>query len=199
MKEELTLLILAGGRSERLGEVKSLLDIDGQAMVSHVVDGLSPLTDDLIISCRLDCDRLKEMFPSARIAIDEYEKDAPLTGLKSSLPLVRTEYVAVVPCDSPVVRREVIELLLDKARDNSAAIPKWPNGFIEPLIAVYRVGEFRKAVNLAWENEEMKISKVIEKLEDVEYVSTEEIKKVDGSLESFININTPEDLEKHFG
>lgn len=197
MEDGLTLLVLAGGESERMGRSKALLKVDGREMIRYVIDRLTPLTSDLIISCKAGRERLEGIYPGARIAVDKSERDGPLVGLMSSLPLVENEYVGVVPCDSPKVRKELIVSLLNRARNNSAAIPRWPNGYIEPLVAVYRAEELEKAVNSVWERGEMKLSKVIERLEDVVFVPTDELKEVDKGLESFVNVNTPEDFEKH--
>lgn len=198
MKSDLAILILAGGGSERLDQVKSLVKVNDKSMIRQIVDRISPLSERIFISCKAEFETLKSMFPDLIICRDKFEKKAPLTGLVSSLPCIEREYVAILPCDSPKVNPKAIELLYKNIKDHNAAIPKWPNGFIEPLIAIYRVEELSELAKKSWEKEEMKLSKIIDRLEDVVFVSTEEIKEVDEELETFLNINTLKDLEKNF-
>lgn len=198
MNDRLALLVLAGGRSKRLGEIKPLVEINNEPMIKKVVKEVSAITSEVIISCREGRGKLEAIFPDARIHRDDFEEEGPLVGLMSSLPSIRREYVAVVPCDSPLIKLEVLELLFEEAKEHSGAIPRWPNGYLEPLTAVYRVEELVDATKSTWREGNMKLTKVIDKLEDVNFVSTENIKSVDGKLESFININTQEDLEKNF-
>ncbi len=195
MKDDLTILILAGGKSERLGQVKSLVKFGTEPMIKKVVDRVYPLSDEIVISSKAKVKELENIFPDLRIYGDKFEKKAPLTGLISSLPHIKRKYVAIVPCDSPKLNPEVIELLYEKAKNHSAAVPKWSSGLIEPLIAVYHVPELINVTKSAWRNKQMKLTEIIDRLKDVTYVSTEEIKKIDEELETFLNINTQEDIK----
>lgn len=197
--EDVTFLVLAGGYSERFGEMKAFYQIDGKPLIQHVVERISELSRKIAISCESGYDRLVEMFPRGEIIADKPRKSGPLAGLLSSLPKINSEYTFLVSCDSPKIKREVIELIIEKGRSHSAAVPRWPNGYLEPLQALYRTDEFEKCVEIAWGEGKMKLSKVIEMLDDVIYISTERIKSVDPELESLININYPSDVESVFG
>lgn len=186
-------LILAGGHSRRFGEPKAFFQFEDRNLIEHVVRPLN--ASELVISCRTGEGELADLFPRARVVRDRGSVKGPMAGLLRALPLVRSEYVVVLPCDSPRLRPEVIGLLVERARGRSAAVPRWPAGHIEPLTAVYRTREMEEAVQSAWENGEMKLSRAIDRLSDVVYVPTEEIGEVDPDLDSFTNINVPSDLE----
>ncbi len=197
--EDVTFLVLAGGYSERFGEKKALYEIDGKPLIRFVVEGISDLAQDIVISCESGYDKLTEMFPNARIIEDKPDKSGPLAGLLSSLPEIKSDYTFLVSCDAPKIKREVIELIVEKGKGHSASVPRWPNEFLEPLQALYRTEEFEESTKGAWEENQMKLSKVIDMLPDVVYISTEKIKSVDPNLESFTNINYPSDVEEVFG
>ena len=67
---------------------------------------------------------------------------------------------------------------------------------MEPRQAVYRTAALRAAVDLAWKEERMRLVEVIDMLEDVVWVPTEELREVDPELKSFLNVNSPDEVEK---
>ena len=75
-------------------------------------------------------------------------------------------------------------------------IPRWPNGYIEPLHAVYQTELALKAAKNAVIEGKLKVRALIEKLQGVRYVSTMIIQKLDPELLTFFNINTPLELIK---
>lgn len=194
MARELGILILAGGSSRRFGGEKALFEINGKSMIEHVVERISKLSTEIVISSRSNREKLVEMFPGAKVVLDRWDRRGALTGLMSALPEIRSECVALVTCDCPKIKAEVIELLFDNARGHSGAIPRWPSGYTEPLQAVYKTEELCEAVEKTWKEGKMKLASVIARLPDVAYISTEKLKRIDPELESFLNINSPEDF-----
>jgi len=189
-----TVLILAGGYSDRFGEVKAFFPLEGRTFIQHVATRMNGIHDGLVISCKTGEARMREMFPDSTVIVDDSRIKGPMAGLRSSLPLIDSDYVIVVPCDIPRIQRDVIELLLERADGHDASIPRWSNGYLEPLTAVYRTNIFLRAVKDAWEGGIMKLSKVIDMLPDVVYVPVDEIRERDPGLETFINLNSPADL-----
>jgi len=194
LDEELTLLILAGGRGERFGRRKALYEVNGRPLLSYLVERVSNLSKRLIISVKSDPETYSILFPDAEIVIDRYEIYAPIVGLMSSLTEVKTDYVAVLPCDSPLVNPELIILLLRKARGRGGAVPIWEDGRTEPLLAVYKTDELRKSVLNCWNKLDLRVRCALESM-DIVYVPIDEIREVDPELRSFLNINTLEELE----
>ena len=190
----LGILILAGGGGERFGGEKALFRIGGKPMIQLVFEEIRKLSREVVISCRSSREKLARMFPEAKIVPDKFDKKGALTGLMSALPEIGSEYVALVTCDSPKIKSEVLKLIFRSAQGHDGAIPKWPNGYIEPLQAVYNTGKLRRAVIEAWGDGKMRLAEVLGRLSDIVYVSTEELKKADPELESFLNVNLPEDL-----
>jgi molybdopterin-guanine dinucleotide biosynthesis protein A len=192
--QEVTLLILAGGRGERFGGSKALYEVRGRPLLSYLVERVSSLSKRLIISVKSDPEIYSKLFPDAEIVVDEHEIYAPIVGLMSSLAEVKTDYVAVLPCDSPLVDPELIILLLRRARGRGGAVPIWEDGRIEPLLAVYKTDDLRKSILDCWNKSDLRVRCAIESM-DIVYVSMDEIRGVDPELRSFLNINTQKELE----
>ena len=187
---KLALLILAGGRSERWGTEKALVEVEGKPLVLHVLEGLGALSEERVISCKPG---LGLRLPGVRVVEDISEEKGALVGLFSSLPHIRSKYVAVVACDHIRASLRVMERLAERAEGHDGAIPRWPNGYLEPLYAVYRTGSLRKAVEEGMRRGERRLKKVLEGL-DLIHVPVEELRELDPGLDCFFNLNSPEDL-----
>ncbi len=192
-------LILAGGRSTRFGgEEKSLRLIGEKRMICHVIDALAPVVDELIVSVR-DERQQGLLFPAIsgyEFVYDRVKDIGPLSGVLAGLERAKGDYVVVVACDMPLISKAAIDVLFEKAEGHDAAVPRHPDGLIEPLHAVYKREPMLRAVKEAVEAGERKISVPLRRLKDVVYVPDEEIKKVDGELDTYLNVNRAEDIER---
>lgn len=198
-KEEFAILILAGGDSKRMGCRKAFYVVSGQPMIKHVFLGVKELSGEIIISCKDYQEELKRMFPEAKVIVDKSHEEGPMIGLLSALPEISSDYVAVLACDCPRVKPEVITYLYARARGHDGAILKWPNGFIEPLQAVYRTEKLLAAAVQAKNNGRTKLGDVVNFLNDVVYIKPKELKNIDPNLVSFTNINSPDDVQRFQG
>jgi len=96
-----------------------------------------------------------------------------------------------MPQSAPRVR-----LLFERAAGHDAAVPRHPDGLIEPLHAVYRREPMLRAVRESIAAGESKISSPLQRLKDVVYVPDEAVRAVDPGLETFLNVNRAEDMER---
>jgi molybdopterin-guanine dinucleotide biosynthesis protein A len=131
---------------------------------------------------------------SVRIVKDRMRVKSPLVGILNGFRAMRCNYSAVLSCDTPFARGEVLNLLFKKATKFDAAIPRWPNGDIEPLQSVYRIRPAIPAAKLALTRQEYRSVDMIKRLRRVTYVPAREIKQVDKDLISFFNVNNRSDL-----
>lgn len=192
-------IILAGGRSTRFGgEEKSLKLIGGKRMICRVIEALSPVVDEIIISVRDERQRdlLYPFISGYEFVYDEVQGIGPLSGIYAGLKRAKGDYVAVVACDMPFINKAAIELLFKKAEGHDAAVPRRDGKLIEPLHAVYGRKAMLEAVKEAIEAHERKISAPLKKLKGVVYVPEEEIKSVNPELDTFLNVNRAEDVER---
>ena len=147
-------VIVAGGRSTRMGDVeKTLVDIAGTPLIRRVADRLSAVTDRLIVNCRTDQRAAIEDALSgieSRFAIDPEPDLGPVAGIATGLGAVETDYAAVVAVDLPFLDPDLISYLFERARGHDAAVPR-PSEWFEPLHAVYKADPMVKSCERALE------------------------------------------------
>ncbi|MFQ6056817.1 MAG: molybdenum cofactor guanylyltransferase, partial [Methanosarcinales archaeon] len=193
-------IILTGGKASRLGYLeKALIKLKNKFLIEYVIDILESIVDELIISVRdekqgiLLKNALKNY--SYELVYDPIKNIGPLAGILSGLESAKSKYSLVIGCDMPFVHKEVINFLFKKAQSYDVAIPRWNNGKLEPLHAIYNksvIKEVKNAIN----NKKYIILAPIFAQRKINFISTEEIKKIEPSLKTFSNINTLEDLKK---
>lgn len=192
-------IVLAGGRSSRLKINKVFLKVRVEPLVSEIVRVASDVSESIVVAIgsQDDEERFAEVLPGrVKIAKDTVEEKAALHGVLTGLNAVDTDYAAVLASDLPFVNSDVIRILYYEAKGFDLAIPRWSNGNIEPLYAVYRVSTSKEAFSDAVERGEVRIGDAIKRLRRINYVPVERFLPVDGSLRCFMNVNTAADLER---
>ena len=191
-------VILAGGRGKRMGHrEKSMMAVNGQPLITYVINSLEKVVDDIIISVRdkAQGELLDTILQGYTYAYDEFENKGPLSGILSGLSLCRNEFCFIAACDMPFINEDVVKMLFGMGEGHDAAIPRWKDGYIEPLHAVYKCESMIKETRKAIESGESIILAPIFRM-NVNYIDIEIIGKIDPNLRTFININTPRDMER---
>lgn len=132
-----TAIILAGGKSKRMGKNKALLEIDGVNMVKRLYSSLTPFFDHIIVSVGSE-NNLSLPFTSNNIAKDIENGQGPLMGIYSALQASATLLNFVIACDIPEINVTLLYKLLASSEDNEIAVPSFTEGQFEPLFAVYK-------------------------------------------------------------
>ncbi|KPC57612.1 Molybdenum cofactor guanylyltransferase [Pseudomonas amygdali pv. morsprunorum] len=110
-----SILLLAGGRGQRMGgRDKGLIEWQGKALIEHLHRLTRPLTDDLIISCNRNIERYTQ-YADQLVQDDDADFNGPLAGIRAALPLVRHQWLLVLPCDVPLVDEPLLQALREKA------------------------------------------------------------------------------------
>ena len=192
-------VILAGGFSRRFGRDKGLVVLAGKPLILHVIDRVSKLVDEVlvVVSSEKQKNKFETIFEeNAHLVIDKDDSQSPLVGAITGFETANTEYSLLLPCDTPLVSTQIVQFLLDMCTDRSAAIPRWPSGYIEPLQAVYRTESALTAAKRALKQGKMNMQSMIDNLRGVRYVSTMVLEQLEPELSTFFNVNTPKDLKK---
>jgi molybdopterin-guanine dinucleotide biosynthesis protein A len=192
-------IILAGGSSSRFGQDKGVLELGNKPLIKHVVDAVKSVVDEVIVATSTQ-DRAmkyaKVVGADVRFVIDSLKSEGPLIGALTGFGSARGKYALLLPFDSPFVSRDVVSFLFELCLTKAAVIPRWPNGQIEPLHAVYRTNVALEVAEIAVGEGKLDVLSMIEKLRGVRYVSTLVIQQLDPELRTFFNVNTPLDLKK---
>lgn len=196
---EKSAIILAGGSSKRLGFNKGLVPLLDKPLIKYVLDAVNTIVEEKIVV--ISSEALAETFakvlgPNIKIVLDKIEAQSPLIGALTGFSEAHGEYSLLLPCDTPMVSKEVLALLLELCIGKNAVIPRWPNGHIEPLHAVYRTKPALEAAEKALHDGRFDMRSMIEKLRGIRYVSTLVLEQFDPELKMFLNINTLMDLKR---
>lgn len=132
---QVTGIILAGGKSSRMGSDKGLIEVDGTPMVGHVIKIISPLCDQLLIST---ANPEYNQFGIPTIT-DVFHGIGPISGLYSCLKESHNQLNLCIPCDVPQMKPEILRFLVSQALDypDNCIVPV--TNFPEPLVAVYPI------------------------------------------------------------
>ena len=192
-------IILAGGFSRRFGRDKGLVLLKGKPLILHVIDKVSPLVDSVLVV--VSSGKQKEDFErildnTISIAIDTDQSQTPLVGAITGFQNIKSDYSLLLPCDAPLISRNIISFLFDTSLNKQAVIPRWPSGYIEPLQAVYHTKSSLNAAKTALNQGYMNMRSMINNLQRVRYISTLVLEQLENNFVSFFNVNTPQDLEK---
>lgn len=193
-------VVIAGGRSTRFGEAdKAVAPLAGVPMIRRVADRIGGVVDELVVNCRSDqrdaiADALADHQSPIQFAIDTAPDLGPMAGIETGLAACHHDYAFVVACDMPFVDPEIVAHLFDRATAHDAAIPRLDDGWFQTTHAVYRTDPMVEACNTALARDERR---VLDALYELDYVVAEEDAIRDhGSLISFENVNTREELER---
>jgi len=133
-KKDITGIIIAGGKSSRMGTDKGFLMLDGDSFMSRIIKALKPLvTDIIIVSNNTDYD----VFNLKRV--DDIILDAgPLAGLYSGLYHSNTENNIVLSCDVPLINTTILKTLTIQVSEDIDVVQIESNHKTMPLIALYK-------------------------------------------------------------
>ncbi|TIH17123.1 hypothetical protein D0S45_08145 [Marinifilum sp. JC120] len=192
-KSNISAAILAGGEGRRMGRKdKSCLEISGEKLVSRIIRSIKGLFAETFVITRSP-----ENHPDldVRLVGDLFESRSSLTGIHSALFHAQTDHVFITACDSPFLNRELITELTSRVEpEDDVVIPIHPDGFYEPLCAVYS----KRCLPFIEQNLKKNIFQIIRFFPQVKVktVDTDLLAKKDQGLTTFININTPDELSR---
>jgi molybdopterin-guanine dinucleotide biosynthesis protein A len=192
-------IILAGGFSTRFGQDKGLVRLADKPLINHILDGIAGIIDEriLVVSTKAQAENYARVVGlDVDVCVDEMEIHSPLVGALTGFKKVSGDYAILLSSDTPFVSRDVLSLMLALCVGKNAVIPRWPNGYTEPLQGIYQAQLSLKAAKNALKDGKLNMQSMIDKLRRVRYISTLVLQQFDPELKTFFNINTPLDLKK---
>jgi len=130
----ITGIILAGGKSSRMGSDKGFLSLNGSSFMSHIIKAVQPwVTNVLIVSNNSDYD----VFNLKRVE-DILEDSGPLAGLYSGLLHSETEHNLIVSCDVPLLNGVILKKLIEAFDTETDIVQLQSQGRTMPLVAMYK-------------------------------------------------------------
>jgi len=136
MKSDLTALILAGGKSSRMGKDKALIEYNGKPQAIYLADLLSNYCKEVLISRNKKQEELPQCDYEIIYDDENIENQGPLTGLISAIKKYPNKNFFILYCDLVNVDNEIIEKLISAREENNFATCFKISDFIEPSIVI---------------------------------------------------------------
>ena len=188
--QQISVAILAGGQSRRMGRDKAFLPVGERPVIERVMERVAPLTDDLTLIanepalyCHLGCQLVGDVYPGK----------GSLGGIYTAIHAARHDYCLVVACDMPFLNPDLLRYLIELTPGYDVVIPRIEE-FPETMHAVYgkRCLEPIQRRLLAGQ---LKIIGFFDEVR-VRYIERAEVARFDPTFRSFLNMNTPADWER---
>ncbi len=188
MRHHLTGIILCGGKSTRMGQNKALISIEGTPIIQRIQTLFERLFEEIII---VTDQRHLFLNLDAKIYPDLIPDRGVLGGLYTGLFFSSFPFSFSVGCDMPFLKEPVIQFLLRNIKDIDVVVPRTRDG-LQPLHAVYSKTCLEPMKRLM-ESGNCRIADFYSMVK-VKIVDERDFSSLDPTRESFINVNTPEDL-----
>ena len=195
-------IILCGGQSRRMGKDKGSLIIQDKPMIKHILSTLNHQINEVIIvlNDKSRIDKYSEFIDptdytyTIKFVEDKIKNKGPLPGIMTGLSYISSDYALVLPCDSPYVSRDYINIMFGEISENSQAIVPYHDDenkikTSEPLHSIYDkniIPEIEKLIG----KDTLHIKGLIEKIE-TKFVLIDNKKIL---KKEFRNLNRPEDI-----
>lgn len=188
MEPKVTVAIMAGGQSSRMGQDKSFVLFEGRPMIEVIQERVSGLGDELILITNKPDEYAHLGLPMFG---DVYPDHGSLGGIYTAVYHARHPHTLVVACDMPWLNRPLLQHMLNLRPTADVIVPRWQQ-YPEPLHAIYSKACLAP-IEANLREKRLKITSFFGKVQ-VHFVERAEIERFDADGRSFANINTPQEL-----
>ncbi len=187
-KEQITGVILAGGKGSRMGGVdKGLIKFQGRPLVEHILERVKPQVNEVVINANRNLQKYAGY--GVKVVRDEQqESQGPLAGIASAMAITTTPLLLTTPCDSPFLPINLAQRLYLALTDNDVDLAVANTGKLQPVFCLVKTDLRNSLMNFMagggrkidlWYNQ-------------IRYTSAD----FSDIPECFTNINTPQDMKK---
>ncbi|MGB5281768.1 MAG: molybdenum cofactor guanylyltransferase MobA [Arenicellales bacterium] len=188
-KNNITAVVLAGGRGRRLGgQDKGLVDLDGKPLIEHILELVTPQVSAVIINANRNQQVYADLgHPVISDNMADYQ--GPLAGFAVALAACNTDYIMTLPCDGPYVPVDLVSRLSAAMIDNDAELAVAYDGQrMQPVYALIPrslLGSLQEFLDAGDRKIDLWYARHNTALADFSDV-----------IDTFFNINTEDDLSK---
>jgi molybdopterin-guanine dinucleotide biosynthesis protein A len=181
-------IILSGGKSTRMGENKAFIELEGVPIVRRIYTLFKELFQEVIIVTNQQ--ELFKYFDS-KIYSDLIPNQGALGGLYTGLFFSTFQYSFCVACDMPFIKKALVQYIINHIEGEDVIVPRTEDG-LQPLHAIYSKNCL-DPIKIIMEQGKYKIIDFYNRV-NVKTVEEKDFTLLDPLRESFINVNTPEEL-----
>ena len=192
-------IILAGGGSSRMKRDKGLVELEGEPLATHVIRRVSGLVDEVLFVVGSEGQRALysvALAGNVEVLVDVYGDGSPLVGALTGFMRAKGDYALVTGCDMPFISSEAVSLLFEEGEGFDGAVFQWPNGWVEPLLAVYRVEPSLRAAEELYRARNLRLRMILLELPRVKMISIETLKGIDPKLLTLHDVDDENSLRE---
>ncbi|MEM7085309.1 MAG: molybdenum cofactor guanylyltransferase [Bacteroidota bacterium] len=183
-KKNISAIVLAGGKSSRMGVDKGFIDLNGQSFIARILKTVEPFVQQTLI---VSNDPNYDVFKIKRVS-DIITNSGPLAGIFSGLFYSESDVNLILSCDVPLINETVLHTLIEGYDPQNDVIQLQSKGKTMPLIALYKKQCMHTCLE-SLKKGERRLTKVVEQLKTKTII-------LDASLDPFVrNINTEKELK----
>lgn len=189
MSLQIDAVILAGGMARRMGgDDKGLVELNGKAMIEHTIERIKPQVKEILINANRNQTRYAEF--GFTVLSDEHTGFlGPLAGMITAMGHTQADYLLVVPCDCPLLPRDLVARLLTAIEANGAELAVASDGKREQPVVMLLKPSLRESMTAFLEAGERKI--------DFWYAKHRyAVAAFADQPNAFVNVNTPEQKQR---
>jgi molybdopterin-guanine dinucleotide biosynthesis protein A len=176
------------------------MNFGGKPLVAQVIGRLRALGDECIVSIGRNraTENYRRVLPNDTLVVqDTVEFQGPLAGFVTALNECKSDLCFLGACDMPFIEPKVVEYLFVESLNYSGAVPRWRDGRLEPLHAVYNCDKARDAARQITDQQVLSMISLVDRIPRILFVNVEqEIARLNPTLNTFRNLNRPRDLHE---
>ena len=194
-------VVLAGGRSSRMGRPKADLEWRGSTLLQHVVQQVRAGVGGPVVVVRAPGQSLPELPAGVQVAEDEVAGRGPLQGLAAGLAALEgsTDVAFVCATDLPFLHPAYVRRVLAGLGDAEVALPV-VRGFRQPLAAAYRTSIAPRVAELlaagSTRPADLLATCDVALLDEAFLLAGDELRAADPLLESVVGVNDPDEYDR---
>ena len=187
---QLTGIILAGGKSSRMGTDKAMLEVEGKTLLSRAIEFCQLFCDEVLISSNSP----EHQVEGLRFITDEIKNCGPMSGIYSCLKHSQNHWSFILSVDAAFVEKDFVNFLHAGIHNSDVVVPVH-NSKVEPLIALYNKDVLQE-FKLQLETGNYKMRFLLERVK-TNFIDSDYWEEKYPKL--FHNLNFPEDLKAETG
>ena len=171
-------------------------------LLEYVLDSVWTVADELFVVFPGEpkLSLIESISPFGVKVLSTQKGKSPVTTICDAFKSARSEFCLLATERAPLLKPNLVLSLFENARGYDLAVPRWKDGKIEPMLAVYRKNAFTRLVSSSnprfGDNVRKEIALLADRLFAVKYVDVEgELKEIDPELDSFLEVNDEKSLQ----
>ena len=188
----LSVAIIAGGKSVRMGRDKAFVKLAGKPLIRHVIERSRNLGQTETILIANQSERYRHL--GLPVFSDVCPNKGSLGGIYTALTYAQSPHTLVIACDMPFIKTELLRFMIAQISDAIDIVAPRVGGYPQGLHAIYSQS-CRQPIQEQLAANRLKVIRFYDRMR-VRYLDENDYEPYDVDGRSFVNLNTPEELQQ---